>query len=560
MLARRLTVVLLAAALLATIALAVLPGTGWVVRWQWRILFPSHSAWFNGLLGVKDAPSAEPRQKVLQYRANDYHAQLGWVFLYEDDSYQALRQLLPAFSERASLHAHLLRLAVMKGVMPRRPEESYLRGNLPPTLAKTPPPVPTEMLREFDRLARTGGSLDSDNAYFPMMRAMGLFTARRDREAIQALLRAAQCSRWEDYVFEEGAARVALLRAAFGELPSIAETTQHAVILMPHLASLRSMARMAVYMANQAERAGKREEAMDIRLALWRCGHLMHVQASSVIGNLVGIALGAIAWTLPDFQPDPRHTPEMRTRAAHEHFVKRLRAMGREQDANWAQQQFEAMTRTHRLLRQAGEKDFELQRLATSVKLWATGFFLLQCTLAVFLLWLLYAAISRCTLRREMESLFFVPVAFLLVGAILWFTGWSSAAATLFVGAYALQATEQTNAGWLSSALASLSQWLQEASPTLTRLVVVVFVLMTAMLLAGVTAIAELFRRQQAEGVFAEGMRRYGLLLVSGLLLLYTASAVALAWQEHRLKQDMALRLHHEGKYLVQLIGEKWVE
>jgi len=300
---------------------------------------------------------------------------------------------------------------------------------------------------------------------------------------------------------------------------------------------------------------------MDILMALYRCGHLMHVQAHSVIGNLVGIALGAIAWTLRDFQPDPRHTPEMRTRAAHGHFVKRLRAMGREQDANWAQQQFEAMTRTHRLLQQAREKDFELHHLFTSMRLWATGFFLLQCTLAVFLLWLLYAAISRCTLRREMESLFFVPVAFLLVGAVLWFTGWSSsAAATLFVGAYALQETEQTNAGWLSSALATLSQWLQEASPTLTRLVVVVFVLMTAILLAGVTAIAELLRRQQAERVFAGGMRLCGLLLVSGLLVFYAASAVALAWQEHRLKQDMALRVQHEGRYLVQLIGEKWVE
>ncbi len=299
---------------------------------------------------------------------------------------------------------------------------------------------------------------------------------------------------------------------------------------------------------------------MDIRLALYRCGHLMHVQASSVIGNLVGIALGAIAWTLPDFQPDPRHTPEMRTRAAHEHFVKRLRAMGREQDANWAQREFEAMTRTHRVLRYALDKDPGTKQLAAQMKLWAAGLFLVQCTLAVFLLWLLYAAISRCSLRHEMESLFFAPVALLLIGAVLWFTGWPSATATFVAGAYALQDTEQTGAGWLSSALASLSQWLQEASPTLTGLVVVVFVLMTAMLLAGVTAIAELFRRQQAEGVFAEGMRRYGLLLVSGLLLLYTASAVALAWQEHRLKQDMALRLRHEGRYLVQLIGEKWVE
>jgi len=558
------TALLIVFALLITIALAMVPGTDWVVRWQWRTLLPSYSAWLNGLLGVKDAHSAEPREKVLQHRSNDYHTRLGWVFLYEEGTYQALRELLPDFGDRPSLYAHLLRMAVMEGVSPRRPEEAYLPRPAPPSVQHTPPPVPAEMLREFDQLARIGDTIDPDNAYFLMMRAMGFFAARRDREAVQALLHASRYSRWDDYAWEEGAANVALLRAAFGELPSIVEWTQYMVILLPHFASLRSMARMAVYMANQAERAGKREEAMDIRLALYRCGHLMRVDASSVIGNLVGMALETVAWSLPDFQPDPRDTAETRQKRAHEHLVKRLRAMRREQDANWAQREFEAMTRTHRLLRLAQERaqygDIELHQLALSMRLWTTGLFLLQCTLAVFLLWLLYAAISRCPLRREMESLFFAPVALLLIGAVLWFTGWPSATATFLAGTYALQAPQQTGNDGLLSALVSLSQWIQGASATLTRLAVVLFVLIATLMLSGIAVIAQLFRPQREGGLFARGVRRYGLLLVSGLLLLYAVSAVALAWQEHHLKQELNSRLQHEGRHLVQSIGEKWPE
>lgn len=82
-------------------------------------------------------------------------------------------------------------------------------------------PPAAEHLAAYDRDAKEGERLDPDNAYFPLMRAVGLFAARRDKEAIEAIERASRKPRWEDYTNEEAEAHLHLLAKAFGRQPAI---------------------------------------------------------------------------------------------------------------------------------------------------------------------------------------------------------------------------------------------------------------------------------------------------------------------------------------------------
>lgn len=112
---------------------------------------------------------------------------------------QNLRGLFDRFGDRPSLCAHILRYSTLSGVSIRRREETLGVGAPPPPQ----PPPPPEVLAEFDRVAAQGERLDPDNAFFPMMRAVGYFAGKRDREAVQALLRASRKSRYDDYTNEE---------------------------------------------------------------------------------------------------------------------------------------------------------------------------------------------------------------------------------------------------------------------------------------------------------------------------------------------------------------------
>ena len=60
-------------------------------------------------------------------------------------------------------------------------------------------------LEAFDRDAAAGERLDPDNAFFPLMRSVGLFAEHRDDEALAAIQRAGAKPRFQEYALGSAA-------------------------------------------------------------------------------------------------------------------------------------------------------------------------------------------------------------------------------------------------------------------------------------------------------------------------------------------------------------------
>ena len=277
---------------LATLTgLFVWPATGWLVRLQLvsQVLPP---------IGNREAA----QRQVAEANPRDYDIQLARALTApfpghgQPDSIvkvQRLRDLAARFPDEPSLYAHSLRFATQGQVRLHRNEQDELSA---PSNTPKPKAEPTAAadLAAFDNDAANGERLDPDNAYFPLMRAVGLYDARRDAEAIAAIHRAGQKTRYEDYANSEFGVVDKFFTLAHGRRGAIARTSMAASILFPQYSQIRAVARMGTVSAIHAELSGNAEEGFAIRRDMMRAGALMRVQGHSLICNLVGIAMTAI--------------------------------------------------------------------------------------------------------------------------------------------------------------------------------------------------------------------------------------------------------------------------
>jgi hypothetical protein len=100
---------------------------------------------------------------------------------------ERLRALAETFPDRADIRAHCLRFSWVE-VRLRRSEDRLMTGDISPSPPKVQIPTP-DLLARFLHDVDAGERLDPDNSYFPLMRAIGLFAAHRDAEALAAVER-----------------------------------------------------------------------------------------------------------------------------------------------------------------------------------------------------------------------------------------------------------------------------------------------------------------------------------------------------------------------------------
>ena len=280
------------------LALLIAPQTRWLARLQTLTSLrlyhplPSGPCYSGSSAGDRDRYQAvaarHPDDFGVQYAAavtDDSH----------DETLAGLHALAPRFPDHPALYANLLRYEMLGKVHLERPEENLLRGlplsheyrmghyNAPADLAA------------FDADAAVGERLDPDNAYFPLMRAVGLFAGFRDDEGMAAFRRASTKPSWREYCTDEVEARWRLHEEAFGDPGALGRVNIAASVLLPHFQQLRALARLILVKAAQQEAAGHREQGLQLREALRRCGDLMRAQSTYVIGALVGNAICAIA-------------------------------------------------------------------------------------------------------------------------------------------------------------------------------------------------------------------------------------------------------------------------
>ena len=382
------------------------PATRWIVRLQLvQPLLPS-------FLNNREAQA----RSVAEENPRDYSVQLARALTlptpnnvpYQSEArVQRLHELAARFPNEPSLYAHTLRYATQGQVIVHRSEQDELSA-APPAASRAMPKLATaENLAAFDNDAANGERLDPDNAYFPLLRAAGLFEAHRDAEAVAAIHRAGQKTRYEDYSNSEFAALDNFSKLAHGENGSMARIASAASLLFPQYAQIRAVARMGTVSAVHAELGGKAEEGFAIRHDLMRAGALMRVQGHTIICNLVGIAVtviptarpgGAPAVKAPDNQTQAQR--EQRARDNQEKYFAYLRGIGHAEDVKWAQAEFEAGRQAKQVANKVGEVGpFSTSALCWTCFWWAAD--LLTMTNAIGLLILGAAAALAAAVRPK---------------------------------------------------------------------------------------------------------------------------------------------------------------
>ncbi len=347
------------------------------------------------------------------WHPDDHQIQLAHALTAESGSaerLERLRALVSRFPENVSLYANLLRYE-MSAVKVRRDAEYWLDNQPVPGNARDRArPASPEQLAAFDRTAAEGERLDPDNAYFPLMRSIGLFAAHRNEEALAAIQRASKKLRWEEYHQDEVAGSWRLREEALGGRSAFLRFAVSAAISFPQYAGLCSAARLAIYHAAQMERAGRAEEGLAIRRALMKCGSLMRVQSPSLVDSLAGIAITEVATARPGGDAPAKSERGLSYR---QRVQKRLGAycaylhrMGHADEARWVRAEFGAGQR----VRAIGSQGTHLSPLGglpllQLVAWWAFDLFTLSNVLWMLLFGGAAALLSRSQRLRVGEPL-----------------------------------------------------------------------------------------------------------------------------------------------------------
>jgi len=335
--------------------LLCLPATGWLIRTQIGMATPGHRSLAWQILGVDDdllksadyqAESAAVDRAAARH-PDDLAVQLAYI-IHDSAHPQAMASLEDRFSHDPVFYAAWARFLTMRAVGLRRDEVSLLYGEkLTPSVAPSTP----DDLRTFNRACAAGERLDPENAYFPAVRAIGLFAAHQDDAALAALHRAAAKTHWDDYAFVEAEGGARLVDLAFGDRSGISSMYLAVSTLLPHFSGLRAAAQVAVYKAAVLEKHGQTEAGFMIRRDVSHLGALMRVQSRSIISSLVGGAISQIAsiapgGTIPARSASSKVGDESQLEArGREHlaaYAAYLRRIGHPEEAVYAERQYEA--------------------------------------------------------------------------------------------------------------------------------------------------------------------------------------------------------------------------
>lgn len=610
------------------------PPTGWLARKQFAgvgFTLPRTDA-------QKGAETTARRLRAAQRFPNDIDVQIA-AALYEAGTHYSstgtdihtiqqddLSALRPRFGDRPALYATLMHYAMTgddpNRVQVARPDENLLLSHPPASQTVTPatPPDPS-VLAAFDAEAVAGERLDPQNAFFPFMRAVGLFAAHRDTAGIDALLRAGRAPLWNEYTQDETNGFFRLAEAADGPQSVLDRIGITASVMYPQFTQLRAVARLATVKAMQDEQTGNVAQGLAIRRAVMSVGDRMRVQSPSLIGSLTGMAVATIATSRPGgaapFTQDP---PPGLTDAQRRHwwdarFVERFAAYaihaGHSEDAALARAQMAADEAERAVWAKAEPKEL-YNRIALHTDLWIAD----EVTLAV-IFWLLTLGgaarvLSRRTAFREARPLprsvsWGIAIAVLLGMAVVVYNATAdvelqasvvqgniiavvvgpgalflmrrhltrhtiarSARAfcvtALVVGAAAALADVLTHDA-RDMAVALVQSHISDATGIIisedyvkdyVRIVIVAATLAVPLLLLCVFTLAGRARRVPVNVAVVRGFLSSAVPVACVLFLVWSGLCLATLRQERQMDAELNQMRTHEGRYLALLAGVPW--
>ena len=521
-----------AVAALVFVILLVVPASHWLVRLE---AFP-------GSLG-----GGQGRQEFVRSHPRDYQVQLGGQTDYQKQtSVQYARALVLRFPDNPSLRANILRYAMQGEIHLKRPEENLLSSvPVPPAPPEEGHNAPAD-LAAFDADAAAGEHLEPDNAYFPFMRAVGLFAAHRDDEGLAAIKRAGREHKWREYSEDEVEGQWRISEATFGGHEGISRMAVAASLLFPHYQGLRAAARLVTVKAVLAEQDGRPEEGLSLRLALAHCGDLMRAQSTSLIGSFVGIAISAISRSRPGGIPAAtRPTDVPAPQWAQERldaYCEYVTHLGHPEAAREARAQDAAAVQVRHLTSSdltLGSRLLDFARLGISLVM---GWVLAANVLLLLLLSGLAQVLGRLAPLRDRRA---PPPAVSLGVALAVLLALGGLAAWQIHGAV-------SGAAILTSTLPGTNS-LQ--SPLAFGLAFGAAFPLLLLLTSGIKA---LLRHLPLSVGLVEGFRDTAPPLACALTLLYGGLTLWTVHQENAVNSGLERSLHGEGQYLAAQTGRPW--
>jgi hypothetical protein len=311
--------------LVAGIAMTIvllLPQTSWLARPQ---LPAALGVWSQsdilGMTGLNLSPEDMPltwlryprldtqalamqKAGVLRTHPQDIETQIAGTaseIQESEENTDALRHLVKQCPHAPEIYASILRYAVSdEASLSRRSERDILLDR--PSMHYFSPQKPEEIIatKRFILEARQGEKLDPQNAYFPLMRSIGLFSLRQDDKAIQAFHKAAQCPRFQDYTREENLANLKLHDEALGKQRAIGQFFCATSSSYKHYRSIHSLAELVVALAVQRDIMHNIKDGMALRRDLITLAQKIQRDTSSVPVYLTGASCEAIAYYRPN--------------------------------------------------------------------------------------------------------------------------------------------------------------------------------------------------------------------------------------------------------------------
>lgn len=552
---------------------------------QLRLIFqsPHAYAWALRERGVKaeQLPESDPgeEQRALQSLASanpqDYQIQLAYSLLAEwshaentpDDRVKRLDALAGVFPARATVYAHMLRYQTEREVKVRRQAEfeSYVNQTPQDEIKVDPdevrPPADlSKRLEEFERYAVAGEKLEPDNAYFSMMRAVGLFASKDDKLAVECIKSAAAKHHWDDYLSDELEADWKLGSMAFGDRSAALRAAIQGGVGSPHLVQLAAVGRTAAALSIRWELDGKIDDAITLRTAMARCGGLMRSRSHTIPGAITGANIVYEQIYRPGGAPliieDVNFSKAEREQQRLDAYFSYLTKHGKADEANWMRNEI----RTDALVKviQAGAAEASLSpygRHGARVASW----WMLDCVLLTNSLYLLIPSllIVPIAARKKVKSSSVTLVlvgAYALAFALAWIAQW----------AQAMTALRTVFAQWVvrNSGGASITRM-----PALTDRIFdpnnLHMAVIGLAMFGPIVLLAILYRSSRKTNiVFVDTIRlefaHLGAIFACICLLLYGVAVTKTSQHDTQLHVELDKVIINEGKYEAPMIGMKW--
>ena len=550
--------------LLLGLILLFTPSTGGFFRQQVTMLLrlPRYQQfWLSGSVADSDLAKGDFEHEMddvkesVSSHASEMRVRLG-VAAYATDS-MLLRHLnnMAVEDRRNPMPlANLLRFMTLQTVTLNRPQANISN---PERRAPRQPgqrldnQAPQNLnIDSFVAAAKTGEAAEPKNAYFSMMLAVGLYDLHKDEAALAAIRRASVMPIWNDYATEETLGVWRIEELTHGRQTGILKTFQSKMLLLPHLVSLRGLARMAQYKANELERAGKIVEGFKLRKEMALCGSLMRREANYEVANLAGCAIIETALSGFDSDPDAGIKRIKTSQPAPGACLDWLKRNHLEAEIPWVEREASAIQNARRIVAtgnwKAAGNSADLKRLNLC---WIVNMALLNSVLWLTLVCgtALYVNSQK---KKAKEGELLLILTGLAVAAIVTFrtSRWVEIQALFIqvIDSFTGSKSTPTDASALARnvstahAFVSLSSWI---------------------LPVAIVAILAAFPSAKTPSLpvkLAKRLSSFGLQLCFALFCAYAVSLFWTGYQEDRFNAAASEKLQHNGKFYAKQLGEEW--